>query len=86
MSQDATERERVMAQIGEALHDLCQPLTALQCRLEIGRMTALTSVGEDAAAGWAECMRECERLNVSVTAMRTLVQRARALEGQGGTA
>lgn len=29
----------VLDQMHADLHDLCQPLTALQCRLEIGRMT-----------------------------------------------
>lgn len=28
----------VLSQMHADLHDLCQPLTALQCRLEIGRM------------------------------------------------
>jgi hypothetical protein len=78
-----TERERVLAQIAEALHEMCQPLTALQVRLEIGQIRVLTPVeGADAAAGWAECIGECARLNASVAAMRTLVQRAKALERQ----
>jgi hypothetical protein len=82
---EETERERVTAQIAEALHAMCQPLTALQCRLEIGRMNDANAAKENAAeenAAWAECIGECERLNASVKAMRTLVQRAKALERQ----
>ncbi len=32
-------RKDALDQMHADLHDLCQPLTALQCRLEIGRMT-----------------------------------------------
>ncbi len=32
------ERDDVLNQLHADLHELCQPLTALQCRLEIGRM------------------------------------------------
>lgn len=30
--------ETLLQEMGEDLHDLCQPLTALQCRLETARM------------------------------------------------
>jgi hypothetical protein len=38
------ETESGFQRLHSDLHDLCQPLTALQCRLEIGKM-----LGEDAA-------------------------------------
>jgi signal transduction histidine kinase len=67
-------RAEVMAELAERLHDLCQPLTALQCRLEIAGMQ-----GE--AIGTArDCMGECERMNRLVKSMRELVRRAQNLE------
>jgi hypothetical protein len=36
------------------LHDLCQPLTALQCRLEMGRMLGGTKAFEEAVNGGLE--------------------------------
>jgi hypothetical protein len=58
--------------LSEALHDMCQPLTALQCMLEIGQLKS-TSGEPDV---WAECLRECARLNEIVHAMHSLVQKA----------
>ena len=80
-----TQRLLAMEEIASALHAMCQPLTALQCQLELGQMN------EDAAsrmallngksAVWTErlfegCLRECARLNTIVTTMRMIVQRA----------
>jgi hypothetical protein len=57
--------------IEQALHDLCQPLTVLQCKLELG----LLSGGEDAIqAAVKDGLHECRRLNASVLAMRDLVR------------
>lgn len=36
------------------LHDLCQPLTALQCRLEMGRMLGQPEALEEAVKGGLE--------------------------------
>jgi hypothetical protein len=36
------------------LHDLCQPLTALQCRLELGRMLGNPAALEEAIDGGLE--------------------------------
>jgi hypothetical protein len=36
------------------LHDLCQPLTALQCRLEMGRMLGHPAALEEAVKGGLE--------------------------------
>jgi hypothetical protein len=36
------------------LHDLCQPLTALQCRLEMGRMLGHPEALEEAVKGGLE--------------------------------
>jgi signal transduction histidine kinase len=61
--------------IAQALHDLCQPLTTLQCRLELAGL-----VGTDEA--YREAVRlalvECDRLLESVGSMREIVCAARA--------
>ena len=55
-----------------ALHDLCQPLTVLQCRLSMGQL-----IGEPEAMREAirEALQECVRLNKTVGTMRGLLQR-----------
>ena len=57
-------------EISIGLHDLCQPLTALQCRLELGKMDA-TAEGMEAAI--ADALAECARLNDMVRAMQDRV-------------
>ena len=64
---------RVMREIAGSLHDMCQPLTALQCRLEIGQMHGTSAAYEEAVG---EALRESERLLASVSAMRELVRHA----------
>jgi signal transduction histidine kinase len=70
---DATVRR-----LASALHDLCQPLTALQCRLEIG---SLMGTPEGHAEAVREGLKECERLMTRVKAMQAMVRIG--LEGQG---
>jgi hypothetical protein len=54
-----------------ALHDLCQPLTVLQCKLELG----LLKGGEEATrVAMLDGLRECKRLNAVVITMRELIQ------------
>ena len=67
---DQTDKLRAIA---SALHDLCQPLTALHCRLEIGQMSE-TPDGYSAAVD--EALVESERLLRGVSAMRELVRNA----------
>lgn len=62
--------DELAAEIAIDLHGLCQPLTALQCRLEIGRMEA-TLEGLDAAI--VDALRECVRVNALVRAMQDKV-------------
>jgi hypothetical protein len=52
------------------LHDLCQPLTILQCKLELGLMK---NDQEAAKAAMTEGLRECIRLNEAVKTMRDLM-------------
>ena len=74
-----TGQAGVTAQISERLHDLCQPLTALQCRLEIAQMqaNAQARVQGEVVEWVSDCLRECERMNVLVTAMKELVMQER---------
>jgi hypothetical protein len=66
-----------MDQIGRALHDLCQPLTTLQCRLEIAGMTGTNEAYREAVdMGLAECVR----LMQSVDSMREIVRSVRTAE------
>jgi signal transduction histidine kinase len=63
----------------EALHDLCQPLTVLQCKLEIGLLRG----GEEAAhKAVLDGLRECKRLNAAVTTMRDLMRQRQSWAGQ----
>ncbi len=67
-----------MDQIGRALHDLCQPLTTLQCRLEIAGMTGTDEAYREAVdMGLAECVR----LMQSVDSMREIVRSVSLAEG-----
>ena len=54
------------------LHDLCQPLTALQCRLELGRMCGDEQSLMEAVEG---ALVETERLVQSVETMRAQLLR-----------
>jgi hypothetical protein len=64
----------LLTRIAKALHEMCQPLTVLQCRLEIDLMES--DLGTSVTQTAADCLRECDRLNASVANMRTLLQRA----------
>ncbi len=68
-----TDEVEEMRRLSKALHDLCQPLTTLQCRLEMAGV-----VGTD--AGYREAVElslgECSRLMGAVDAMRGLVRAA----------
>jgi len=67
-----TRRSRVdeAREMGTALHDLCQPLTTLQCRLEMGELTGTAEAYRNAVVlGLAECAR----LATAVRSMREKV-------------
>jgi hypothetical protein len=68
LSGDATER------IAKALHDLCQPLTTLHCRLELAGLNGTVEGYREAVQlGLAECARMVE----AVGSLREIVQAAR---------
>jgi signal transduction histidine kinase len=69
--------EETFTGIEVALHDFCQPLTVLQCKLEMG----LLKGGEEAThAAVIDGLRECKRLNAVVTTMRDLMRRRAMLD------
>jgi hypothetical protein len=55
----------------DALHELCQPLTVLQCRLAMGEL-----IGDQDAmrSAIAEALVECTRINLAVGLMREMLQ------------
>ncbi len=61
-----------MERIAFALHEMCQPLMTLQCRLEIGKMIGTADGYEEAVK---EGLAECERLLLSVDVLRNEVVR-----------
>jgi hypothetical protein len=67
------ERSEVVSGMEIALHGLCQPLTVLHCKLELGLMS-----GEPEAMRQAivDGIRECVRSNAAVAAMRELVRQS----------
>jgi signal transduction histidine kinase len=64
--------------MGRALHDLCQPLTTLQCRLEMAQMQGTAEAYREAVE---KGLVECERLTELVKSMRTMLRLA---TGGGG--
>lgn len=76
-----SEIEGGMAQVDQVLHDLCQPLTTLRCRLELaGLIGTVEAYREAVESGLAECMRLVE----GVESMRQIVGANRA-EGEMGS-
>jgi hypothetical protein len=64
--------------MGSALHGLCQPLTTLQCRLEMAQVAGTAEAHRDAVKlGLAECVRLFE----SVGTMRGILLAARQADG-----
>jgi hypothetical protein len=67
-----------MSRLSKALHDLCQPLTTLQCRLELASALGTAEAHREAVELGAV---ECLRLMDAVAAMREIVcDAARGLE------
>ena len=69
---------RKMKQLSAELHELCQPLTTLQCTLE---MAALTDTQEAYREAMETGLAECRRLVASVESMREILQEARLENG-----
>ena len=61
------QQNKLLKQMHNELHDLCQPLTALQCRLEMGRMLGTGEAFEEAVRGGLE---ETRRMFEAVARLR----------------
>ena len=78
---ERSSADAVLEEMGQALHDLCQPLTTLQCRLEMAGLVGTMEAHREAVDLGLE---ECSRLVTSVGLMREILQAAR-LGGDGTT-
>lgn len=63
----------VILGIEGALHELCQPLTVLRCKLELGMLKGGPEAMHEAMV---DGVQECRRLNTAVETMRELVRQA----------
>lgn len=66
-----------MKQMDMALHELCQPLTTLQCGLEIAGLTGTPEAFREAVEMG---MTQCARLVQVVGSMREILRAARPAE------
>ncbi len=65
----------------EAIHALCQPLTTLQCRLEMATLVAtLEAYREAAESGLAECRRMVEIVESMREVLRAATQESAETE------
>lgn len=62
-----------LKQVGMALHDLCQPLTTLQCRLEMAGVVGTPEAYREAVDMG---LVECARLVDAVGSMREIMRSA----------
>lgn len=66
-----------MKQMDRALHELCQPLTTLQCGLEVAEMTGTEEAFREAVEMG---LTECARMGQLVGSMREILNAARSTE------
>lgn len=71
------QHRQLLHRLHHELHDLCQPLTALQCRLEVGRLQGDEAAMQEALTGGLE---EAGRLFEVVARMRNTLQQGDAVE------
>jgi signal transduction histidine kinase len=77
---ETSSREYEIKRIGVALHDLCQPLTTLQCRLELAGMVGTPEAYREAVQVG---LTECERLTQVVSSIREMLRGSREGSGRG---
>ncbi|HEY5057202.1 MAG TPA: hypothetical protein VII58_13640 [Acidobacteriaceae bacterium] len=68
-----TDGQDEMQRLSKALHDLCQPLTTLQCRLEMAGVIGTATAYREAVEHGLD---ECGRLIDAVDSMRGMVRAA----------
>ncbi|HEY4380670.1 MAG TPA: hypothetical protein VGN01_10025 [Acidobacteriaceae bacterium] len=80
--QEVTSANIALEEIGRQLHELCQPLTTLQCRLELSTFVGtIESYREAVAAGLEQCSRLVER----VESMREILHAVHEAEARTAT-
>lgn len=70
-----------LAAVTDAVHDLCQPLTSLLCRLEVEPPDEEGGIWMSARMH-GDCLRECRRMEAAVAMIRAAVARAQAGQGR----
>ena len=70
-----------MKRMDRALHELCQPLTTLQCGLEIAGLTGTPEAFREAVEMG---LTECARLAQVIGSMREILRAARPTEATSG--
>ena len=79
----ATEiREEVLRGLERELHDLCQPVTSLQCRLELGRLCGGEEALKEATDG---ALEDAMRIFEAVSRMRERLVAASRPQGTEGS-
>ena len=74
---DETARVTV-DRVGVVLHDMCQPLTVLRCRLELGLLFGDPKAMREALE---DSLDACLRLSGTVEQMRRLMERTKETKG-----
>jgi hypothetical protein len=70
-------RDQELRRISAALHELCQPLTTLQCRLEMAELVDTPEAHRQAVVlGLAECVRLTAAVVSMREALRAVMQQA----------
>ena len=67
----------VVAKMDHVLHEMCQPLTVLRCRLELGMLRDEPEAMREAVQAG---LHECLRLNGAVESMRDVVRQALSVQ------
>ena len=66
--------ENILIRLEKELHDMAQPLTSLQCRLELGKMLADEASLSEAVEG---ALLELGRVNESFSRLREVFSNSR---------
>ena len=86
MPEKRSEPQSEVSWMRRRLHDLCQPLTAMECRLVLGPMgeRGAEPTPEDMRQTIHEALIECERLMTQVRLMQDRLQFGNMMEDQSG--
>lgn len=79
MPDEKKQQKTLAEQMNEALHELSQPLTVLQCRLAMGELSGEQSAMREAIA---EALLECTKINMAIALMRESLQHALRADGE----